>query len=37
MKELSSDIVEMLADASPEEKAIVQKKMNTLVSKIQNV
>ena len=37
MKELSSDIVEMLADASPEEKAVVQKKMNTLVTKIQNV
>lgn len=37
MKELSSDIVEMLADASPEEKAIVQKKMSTLVAKVQNV
>lgn len=37
MKDLSTDIVEMLVDASPEEKAVVQKKMNTLVTKIQNV
>lgn len=37
MKELSSDIVEMISDASPEEKAVVQKKMNTLVTKLQNV
>lgn len=37
MKELSTDIVEMITDASPEEKAVVQKKLNTLVAKIQNV
>lgn len=34
LQELSSDITEMIRDASPEEKAILQKKMNTLASKI---
>lgn len=37
MKDLSTDITEMLVDASPEEKATVQKKMNMLLTKIQNV
>lgn len=37
MKELTSDMMEMLADASPEEKAVVQKKVNTLATKLQNV
>ena len=37
MKELTNDIMEMLQDASPEEKAVVQKKMNTLVTKVSNV
>ena len=37
MKELTNDIIEMIQDASPEEKAVLQKKMNTLATKIQNV
>lgn len=37
MQELTSDIMEMLDKASPEEKTIVQKKMNTLAAKVQNV
>lgn len=37
MKELTSDITEMISDASPEEKAVLQKKMNILATKIQNV
>lgn len=37
MKELTTDITEMIADASPEEKAVLQRKMNTLVTKLQNV
>lgn len=37
MQELTSDIMEMLDKASPEEKIIVQKKMNTLAAKVQNV
>ena len=37
MKELTSDITEMIAGASPEEKALLQRKMNTLVTKLQNV
>lgn len=37
MQELSSDMIELLEKASPEEKAIVQKKMNTLATKVQNV
>ena len=37
MRELTSDITEMIQDASPEEKAILQKKINTLASKLQNV
>lgn len=34
MKELSSDITEMIADASPEEKQVLKQKMSTLMSKI---
>ena len=37
MRELTSDIMEMIQDASPEEKAVLQKKMNVLASKMQNV
>ena len=37
MSELSSDMMEMLEKASPEEKMILQKKINTLATKIQNV
>lgn len=34
MKELSSDITKMIADASPEEKQLLKQKMTTLMSKI---
>lgn len=34
MQELSSDITEMIMDASPEEKTILQQRLNTLVAKI---
>ena len=34
MQELSSDVTEMIQDASPEEKALLTQKLNTLVSKI---
>ena len=37
MQDLTSEMMEMLEKASPEEKAIVQKKINTLAAKIQNV
>ena len=37
MQDLTSDMMDLLGKASPEEKAIVQKKMNTLAAKIQNV
>ena len=37
MQELTSDMMEMLDKASPEEKTMVQKKMNTLAAKVQNV
>ena len=37
MKELTSDITEMIAGATPEEKTLLQRKMNTLVKKLQNV
>lgn len=37
MRELTTDITEMIQDASPEEKAILQKKVNTLATKLQNV
>lgn len=37
MQDLTSDMMELLEKASPEEKAIVQKKVNTLANKIQNV
>lgn len=37
MQELTSDIMEMVEKATPEEKMILQKKMNTLASKLQNV
>ena len=34
MKELSEDVVEMIGDASPEEKHLLKQKMTTLISKI---
>ena len=34
MKELSTDITEMIEGASPDEKALLQQKLSTLVSKI---
>ena len=37
MQELTSDMMEMLDKASPEEKSMVQKKINTLAAKVQNV
>lgn len=37
MQELTSDMMELLGKASPEEKAMVQKRVNTLAAKIQNV
>lgn len=37
MQDLTSDMMEMLEHASPEEKSIVQKKINTLAAKVQNV
>ena len=35
MKELSEDVTEMIGDASPEEKAMLKSKMQTLLQKIQ--
>lgn len=37
MQDLTSDMMELLDRATPEEKSIVQKKINTLATKIQNV
>lgn len=37
MRELTNDIMEMMQDASPEEKAVLQKKVNILSTKIQNI
>ena len=37
MQDLTSDMMDLLDKATPEEKPIVQKKINTLASKIQNV
>lgn len=37
MAELSTDITEMIRDASPEEKQMLQKKLTTLAGKIDNV
>ena len=37
MQELTSDMMELLGKESPEEKAMVQKRVNTLAAKIQNV
>ena len=37
MQDLTSDMMEMINKASPEEKVMLQKKMNTLAAKIQNV
>lgn len=37
MQDLTSDMMELLDKASPEEKTVIQKKMNTLATKIQNV
>lgn len=37
MQDLTSDMMEMLEKATPDEKAMVQRKINTLASKLQNV
>lgn len=37
MQDLTSDMLELLEKASPEEKTMVQKKINTLAAKVQNV
>lgn len=37
MQELTSDMLEMINKASPDEKALLQKKVNMLANKIQNV
>ena len=37
MQDLTSDMMEMLDKATPEEKSVVQKKINTLAAKVQNV
>lgn len=37
MQDLTSDMIEMLDKATPEEKSVVQKKINTLAAKVQNV
>lgn len=37
MQDLTSDMLELVEKASPEEKAVLQKKVNLLASKIQNV
>jgi hypothetical protein len=34
MQELTSDITEMIADASPEEKQLLQQKISVLATKI---
>lgn len=34
MQELTNDVVDMIADTSPEEKQYLEKKMNTLAAKI---
>jgi hypothetical protein len=35
MKELSTDVTEMISDASPEEKTMLKNKMQVLMQKIQ--
>lgn len=37
MQELTQDMMEMIGKASPEEKSLLQKKINMLANKIQNV
>ena len=37
MQDLTADMVELMEQASPEEKAMVQKKVNTLANKMQNM
>ena len=37
MKELTDDIIEMIADASPEEKQLLDKKIAALATKISQV
>ena len=37
LQELSQDITEMISDATPEEKTILQQKLNTLATKVGNV
>lgn len=37
MKELSEDLVEMISDASPEEKQLLEKKVSALVTRISSL
>ena len=37
IQDLTSDMMELLGKASPEEKSMIQKKINTLAAKVQNV
>lgn len=37
LQDLTTDLMEMLDKANPEEKAVLQKKVNTLAAKVQNV
>ena len=37
MQDLTSDMIELLNHTSPEEKAMLQKKINTLAAKVQNM
>lgn len=37
MQDLTSDMTELVEHTSPEEKSMVQKKMNTLAAKVQNM
>ena len=37
IQDLTSDMMELLEKASPEEKSMIQKKINTLAAKVQNV
>ena len=34
MQELASDMTELIQDASPEEKTLIQQKLNTLAAKV---
>ena len=35
MNELSRDIIEMISDATPDQKVLLAQKLNTLASKVQ--